>query len=54
MKFKFFISILLLVIIVGQDRSTLFATSDDEPNPDLGGYTIQYTCLLYTSPSPRD
>ena len=42
MKFKFFISIFLLSFLIGQDRSTLFATGDDEPNPNSGGYAIQY------------
>ena len=41
MKFKFFISILLLSLAIGQDRSTLFATGDGEPNPEAGGYSIQ-------------
>jgi len=43
MKFKFFISILLFSLSIGQDRSTLFATGDGEINPEAGGYTIQNT-----------
>ena len=41
MKFKFLISIFLLSFLIGQDRSTLFSTGDDVPNPDSGGYAIQ-------------
>jgi len=41
MKLKLFISILLFSIILTQDRSTVFSTGSDDPNPDDGGYSIQ-------------
>ena len=30
------------------------AENDDRIELDLGGTTVSSTCLLYTSPSPRD
>ena len=41
MKLKFLIITLLFSLIVSQDRSTLFATGDGDPNPELGGYSIE-------------
>jgi len=43
MKLKLFIFTLLLSLALAQDRSTVFATGSDDPNPEDGGYTIQYT-----------
>ena len=43
MKLKLFIFILLLSLALAQDRSTVFATGSDDPNPEDGGYAIQYT-----------
>lgn len=41
MKYKFYILTILLSFFIAQDRSTLFATGDGEPDPTLGGYAIQ-------------
>ena len=43
MKLKLFIFTLLLSLVLAQDRSTVFSTGSDEPNPAVGGYAIQYT-----------
>lgn len=43
MKYKFFILTILLSFFIAQDRSTLFATGDGDPNASLGGHTIQFT-----------
>ena len=36
MKLKFLIITFLFSFIISQDRSTLFATGDGDPNPELG------------------
>ena len=41
MKLKFLIITFLFSFIITQDRSTLFATGDGDPNPELGGYSIE-------------
>ena len=41
MKLKFLIITFLFSFIISQDRSTLFATGDGDPNPELGGYSIE-------------
>ena len=43
MKYKFFILTILLSFFIAQDRSTLFATGDGDPDASLGGHTIQFT-----------
>jgi len=43
MKLKLFIFTLLLSLVLAQDRSTVFSTGSDDPNPEDGGYAIQYT-----------
>ena len=43
MKLKYFICTLLFSLLISQDRSTLFSTGSEEPNPDWGGYSIYYT-----------
>jgi len=40
MKLKFFISVFLLSFILAQDRSTVFSTGSEDPNPEDGGYPI--------------
>jgi len=41
MKLKFLIITLMFSLTISQDRSTLFATGDGDPNPELGGYSIE-------------
>lgn len=43
MKYKFFILTILLSFFIAQDRSTLFATGDGDPDASLGGHSIQFT-----------
>ena len=43
MKYKLFILTILLSFFIAQDRSTLFATGDGDPDANLGGHTIQFT-----------
>ncbi|OUT42749.1 MAG: hypothetical protein CBB66_00385 [bacterium TMED6] len=43
MKYKFFILTILLSFFIAQDRSTLFATGDGDPDTSLGGHSIQLT-----------
>ena len=43
MKLKYFIYTLLLSLLISQDRSTLFSTGSEEPDPNWGGYSIYYT-----------
>ena len=43
MKLKYFIYIVLLSLVINQDRTTLFSTGSEEPDPSWGGYPIHYT-----------
>ena len=43
MKYKSFILTVLLSFFIAQDRSTLFATGDGDPDASLGGHAIQFT-----------
>ena len=43
MKLKYFIYIALLSLVINQDRTTLFSTGSEEPDPSWGGYPIHYT-----------
>ena len=52
-------SFLLIVIVIGADiffKSSLISTQNLLTNPTdiVGRINNTYTCLLYTSPSPRD
>ena len=45
------------VFLVEDDNGTLQRLAEvvrDEPGLELEGMAMNYTCLLYTSPSPRD
>lgn len=41
MTIKLLIITLFLSLSISQDRSTLFSTGDGDPNPELGGYSIE-------------
>ena len=36
------------------NKTELRLTGNIQPLAGLGGFDYDYTCLLYTSPSPRD
>ena len=42
MKLKLFTLLFLLSFSIGQDRSTVFSTGSEDPDPSLGGYPIQH------------
>ena len=42
MKLKLFTLLFLLSLSIGQDRSTVFSTGSEDPDPSLGGYPIQH------------